>query len=157
MRTLVKFGAAAAFALGVFGAASTASAAIVCNAAGECWHVKRALAWVKQHIAEYGGDPDFIAITGGSAGGHLSSLAALTPNYPQFQPGFEDADTRVQAAYLRVETPPPSPQLPAGPGNGHAAPPEPGPRPGSFVSARDRRQRITAARAAGTANQITKT
>lgn len=60
--------------------------------------VKRALAWVKQHIAEYGGDPDFIAITGGSAGGHLSSLAALTPNDPQFQPGFEDVDTRVQAA-----------------------------------------------------------
>jgi acetyl esterase/lipase len=60
--------------------------------------VKRALAWVKQHIADYGGNPDFIAITGGSAGGHLSSLAALTPNDPQFQPGFEDADTRVQAA-----------------------------------------------------------
>ncbi len=60
--------------------------------------VKRALAWVKAHIADYGGDPDFIAITGGSAGGHLSSLAALTPNDPQFQPGFEDADTRVQAA-----------------------------------------------------------
>jgi acetyl esterase/lipase len=60
--------------------------------------VKRALAWVKQHIPEYGGNPDFIAITGGSAGGHLSSLAALTPNDPQFQPGFEDADTRVQAA-----------------------------------------------------------
>jgi acetyl esterase/lipase len=60
--------------------------------------VKRALAWTKEHIAEYGGDPDWIAITGGSAGGHLSSLAALTPNDPQFQPGFEDADTRVQAA-----------------------------------------------------------
>lgn len=60
--------------------------------------VKRALAWVKAHITGYGGDPDFIAITGGSAGGHLSSLAALTPNDPQFQPGFEDADTEVQAA-----------------------------------------------------------
>jgi acetyl esterase/lipase len=60
--------------------------------------VKRAVAWVKAHIAEYGGDPDFIAITGGSAGGHLSALAALTPNDPQFQPGFEDADTSVQAA-----------------------------------------------------------
>ena len=60
--------------------------------------VKRALAWVKHHIADYGGDPEFIAITGGSAGGHLSSLAALTPNDPQFQPGFEGADTRVQAA-----------------------------------------------------------
>ena len=60
--------------------------------------VKRALAWVRTHIAEYGGDPDFIAITGGSAGGHLSSLAALTPNDPRYQPGFEDVDTRVQAA-----------------------------------------------------------
>ncbi len=60
--------------------------------------VKRAIAWTKDHIVEYGGDPDWIAITGGSAGGHLSSLAALTPNDPQFQPGFEDADTSVRAA-----------------------------------------------------------
>jgi acetyl esterase/lipase len=60
--------------------------------------VKRAIAWTKEHIAEYGGDPDWIVITGGSAGGHLSSLAALTPNDPQFQPGFEEADTRVQVA-----------------------------------------------------------
>ena len=60
--------------------------------------VKRALAWVKEHIAEYGGDPDFVAITGGSAGGHLCALAALTPNDPQYQPGFEDADTSVVAA-----------------------------------------------------------
>lgn len=60
--------------------------------------VKRALAWVKENIAAYGGDPNFVAITGGSAGGHLSALAALTPNDPQFQPGFEDADTSVVAA-----------------------------------------------------------
>jgi acetyl esterase/lipase len=60
--------------------------------------VKRALAWVKEHIAEYGGDPDFVAITGGSAGGHLTALAALTPNDPEWQPGFEDADTSVVAA-----------------------------------------------------------
>ena len=60
--------------------------------------VKRAIAWVKAHIAEYGGDPSFITVTGGSAGGHLSALAALTPNDPQFQPGFEDVDTAVQAA-----------------------------------------------------------
>ncbi|MDP7733280.1 alpha/beta hydrolase [Mycobacterium paragordonae] len=60
--------------------------------------VKRAIAWTKENIAEYGGDPDWIAITGGSAGGHLSSLAALTPNEPLFQVGFEEADTRVQAA-----------------------------------------------------------
>ena len=60
--------------------------------------VKRALALVKENIAEYGGDPEFVAITGGSAGGHLSSLAALTPGDPQWQPGFEDADTSVVAA-----------------------------------------------------------
>ena len=60
--------------------------------------VKRALAWVKENIAEYGGDPDFIAISGGSAGGHLAALAALTPNDPQYQPGFADADTSVVAA-----------------------------------------------------------
>lgn len=60
--------------------------------------VKRALAWVKDNIADHGGDPSWVAITGGSAGGHLCALAALTPNDPQFQPGFEDADTAVQAA-----------------------------------------------------------
>lgn len=59
--------------------------------------VKRAIAWVKEHIAEYGGDPDFVVITGGSAGGHLSALAALSANAPEFQPGFEDADTSVRA------------------------------------------------------------
>lgn len=60
--------------------------------------VKKSIAWVKEHIAEYGGDPDYVVITGGSAGGHLAALAALTPNDPNYQPGFEDADTRVQAA-----------------------------------------------------------
>lgn len=60
--------------------------------------VKRALSWVKEHIAEHGGDPGYVVITGGSAGGHLTSLAALTPNAPEFQPGFEEADTSVQAA-----------------------------------------------------------
>ncbi|MCW2620556.1 MAG: lipM [Frankiales bacterium] len=60
--------------------------------------VKKAIAWVRANIADYGGDPDFIAVTGGSAGGHLTSLAALTWDDPDFQPGFEDADTRVAAA-----------------------------------------------------------
>ncbi|HEX4863369.1 MAG TPA: alpha/beta hydrolase [Acidimicrobiales bacterium] len=60
--------------------------------------VKRAIAWVKANIARYGGDPDFVVITGGSAGGHLSSFAAMSANAPEFQPGFEEADTSVQAA-----------------------------------------------------------
>ena len=60
--------------------------------------VKRAIAWIREHGPSYGGDPDFIAITGGSAGGHLTALAALTPNDPEYQPGFEEVDTTVQAA-----------------------------------------------------------
>ena len=60
--------------------------------------VKRAIAWIRDHIADYGGNPDYIAITGGSAGGHLTALAALTANDPAYQPGFEDVDTTVQAA-----------------------------------------------------------
>lgn len=60
--------------------------------------VKRSLAWVRETIEAYGGDPSYVAITGGSAGGHLAALAALTPSEPEYQPGFEDADTTVQAA-----------------------------------------------------------
>ena len=60
--------------------------------------VKKSIAWIRENIAEFGGDPDYIAITGGSAGGHLTALAALTPNLREWQPGFEEADTRVQAA-----------------------------------------------------------
>ena len=60
--------------------------------------VKQAIAWVKAHIAEYGGDPDSVCLTGGSAGGHLTALAALSANDPKWQPGFEHADTSVAAA-----------------------------------------------------------
>jgi acetyl esterase/lipase len=60
--------------------------------------VKKALAWTKANVAEHGGDPEFVVITGGSAGGHLASLAALTPHVTDFQPGFEEADTSVAAA-----------------------------------------------------------
>ncbi len=59
---------------------------------------KRATAWVKQHITEFGGDPGFVCVTGGSAGGHLSSLVALTANDPELQPGFEEVDTSFAAA-----------------------------------------------------------
>ena len=60
--------------------------------------LKAALAWIREHADEYGVDPRFIAVTGGSAGGHLAALMALTANDPEYQPGFEDADTTVQAA-----------------------------------------------------------
>jgi hypothetical protein len=56
--------------------------------------VKRALAWVKRDIKACGGDPDRVALTGGSAGGHLTALAALTANEPVFPPGFESRTRR---------------------------------------------------------------
>jgi acetyl esterase/lipase len=60
--------------------------------------VKRVIAWVREHAHEYGGDPAQLYMTGGSAGGHLSALAALTPCDPALQPGFEDVDTTITAA-----------------------------------------------------------
>ncbi len=59
--------------------------------------VKRAIAWIRACGREHGADPSFVAITGGSAGGQLVALAALTADRPRYQPGFEDADTAVQA------------------------------------------------------------
>lgn len=59
--------------------------------------VKRAIAWVHENIKEYGGDSSYVVITGGSAGGHLAALAALTPGLADYQPGFEESDTSVAA------------------------------------------------------------
>ncbi len=59
--------------------------------------LKRALVFIREHADEYGVDPDFVAVTGGSAGGHLAAMLALTQGDPRYQPGFEDADTSVQA------------------------------------------------------------
>jgi acetyl esterase/lipase len=58
---------------------------------------KRAVGWIRENIHTYGGDPSFLAVTGGSAGGHLAALLALTQNDAKLQPGFEDVDTSVQA------------------------------------------------------------
>jgi acetyl esterase/lipase len=60
--------------------------------------VKKVLAWVREHGAEYGANRDVVFVAGSSAGAHLAALAALTPNDPTFQPGFERADTSVSAA-----------------------------------------------------------
>lgn len=59
---------------------------------------KRALAWIRGHIADFGGDPDYVCVTGGSAGGHLAAMMALTANESRYQPGFEEVDTSVEAA-----------------------------------------------------------
>ncbi len=66
--------------------------------------LKRAIKWVRENAERYGGDPSFIALAGGSAGAHLSALAALTPNAAEYQRDFPDVDTTVQAciAYYGV-------------------------------------------------------
>lgn len=65
---------------------------------GHLVDLKRGLTWIKEHADEYGIDPDFICVTGGSAGGHLTAMMGLTANDPEYQPGFEEADTSVAAA-----------------------------------------------------------
>jgi acetyl esterase/lipase len=60
--------------------------------------VKKVIAWVREHGREYGADPTAVFLAGSSAGGHLASLAAFTPNDPVFQPGFEAADSSVAGA-----------------------------------------------------------
>ncbi|MGI5168355.1 alpha/beta hydrolase fold domain-containing protein [Spirillospora sp. CA-253888] len=60
--------------------------------------LKHFVAWYREHAEEYGADPDFLCVTGGSAGGQLAALVALSANEPEFQPGFEDVDTSVRGA-----------------------------------------------------------
>jgi acetyl esterase/lipase len=49
--------------------------------------IHAAIGWVREHAADYGIDPDFIALSGNSAGGQIASMAALTAT----------AETAVQA------------------------------------------------------------
>jgi acetyl esterase/lipase len=60
--------------------------------------VKKVIAWVRANSHRYGADASMLFVAGSSAGGHLAILAALTPNEPALQPGFEDADTSITAA-----------------------------------------------------------
>lgn len=58
---------------------------------------KKAIAWFKEHAADFGGDPARLVVSGGSAGGHLAALVALTSDDTSLQPDFESADTSVLA------------------------------------------------------------
>jgi acetyl esterase/lipase len=59
---------------------------------------KAALCWVRTNGREYGMNTDFVAVTGGSAGGHLTAMMGLTANRPELQPDHPGVDTSVQAA-----------------------------------------------------------
>ena len=58
---------------------------------------KRALCWIRSNGREYGMDTRFVAVTGGSAGGHLAALMGLTENRPELQTDNPGVDTSVQA------------------------------------------------------------
>jgi acetyl esterase/lipase len=60
--------------------------------------VKTAIAWARANVDRFGGDRNFVAIAGGSAGGHLAALAGLTINDPQLQDELPvGSDTSVDA------------------------------------------------------------
>ncbi|OBB78459.1 alpha/beta hydrolase [Mycobacterium sp. 852014-52144_SCH5372336] len=60
--------------------------------------VKTAIAWARANVDKFGGDRDFVAVAGTSAGGHLSALAGLTANDPELQAELpEGSDTSVDA------------------------------------------------------------
>jgi acetyl esterase/lipase len=60
--------------------------------------VKTAIAWARANVDKFGGDRDFVALAGTSAGGHLAALAGLTGNDPDMQRDLpEGSDTAVDA------------------------------------------------------------
>jgi acetyl esterase/lipase len=80
--------------------------------------VKKVVAWVRANGEGFGADPSVLFLAGSSSGAQLTALAALTPNDPAFQPGFEDIDTSITAAicmhgyYGNVDSAEPSPASP---------------------------------------------
>jgi acetyl esterase/lipase len=69
--------------------------------------VKTAIAWARANVDKFGGDRDFIAVAGCSAGGHLSALAGLTGNHTGMQtelpPGSDTSVDAVVGIYGRYD------------------------------------------------------
>ncbi len=60
--------------------------------------VKTAIAWARANVDKFGGDRNFVAVAGASAGGHLAALAGLTAGDPDFDAELPDgSDTSVDA------------------------------------------------------------
>jgi acetyl esterase/lipase len=69
--------------------------------------VKAAIAWARGNAASVGGDPNFVAVAGCSAGGHLAALAGLTADAPEFSaelaPGADTSVNAVVGIYGRYD------------------------------------------------------
>ena len=65
-------------------------------------HVKTGIRYVKAHAADHKIDPDRLGLTGASAGGHLATLAAVTPEEAKSEASSSllHYDTKVKAAAI---------------------------------------------------------
>jgi acetyl esterase/lipase len=61
---------------------------------------KCAVRWMRKHADEVGVDPAQIVVVGGSAGGHLAALVALTSGLLEGAGGWADVSSEVNAAVL---------------------------------------------------------
>ncbi|WP_255551422.1 alpha/beta hydrolase [Granulicella sp. dw_53] len=62
---------------------------------------KESIRWLRAHASEYRVDPNRIAVAGGSAGGELAALVALTNGDPRYESGtFKNFSSSVKAAIL---------------------------------------------------------
>jgi acetyl esterase/lipase len=64
------------------------------DVAGMVGDVRQAIAWLKEHGATYGVDPDRIVLMGCSSGAHLALLTAYTPHHPAFPAVQTDVSVR---------------------------------------------------------------
>jgi acetyl esterase/lipase len=58
--------------------------------------INQAILWMKENASTYDINPERVILMGGSAGGHLSLLAAYTPNHQAFKPAPDSGDTSVR-------------------------------------------------------------
>lgn len=69
--------------------------------------VKSAIAWARANVDRFGGDREFVAVAGCSAGGHLAALAGLTVDDPEYQshlpPGSDTSVDAVVGIYGRYD------------------------------------------------------
>lgn len=66
---------------------------------GNLHDCKRAVRWLRKNADKYRIDPDYIGAIGGSAGGHLTAMLAVTGPEDGFEPGEDSGlSSRVQAA-----------------------------------------------------------